>query len=456
MATVDQSLTPNVTAPARISQWEQIKINLFWFANNFHWIALLNVVLPAQVAVYYGNTFKQANLPLVVVWGTIAAFFINPLAGSLSDYIRTKIGRRRPFMIIGTVFNVLILVCLALVGQTFIQTPFSQPTIPMMAILFLLLQASNNLANSPWSAIIADKVPPSQRGSASGWFGLMSIAGIVAGFLVAGSIVKVGNQAFDAAFKANFAHETFIFYVTLAAVQAVFVAFTVATVHETMPVNTIPFSWSDFLRRFRLETRKYPDFTWVLLTRLLVMTGIWTINTFLLYYFIDVLRDANASTDVSLKFFPIVLGTSMVTTLVSGKLSDRFGRKMMVYISGVMMTITCIVFIASSNLSINAAFTASFVAAAFFGLGYGAYTSVDWALATDVLPPVDQYGKDMGIWTAAGIIPQVIGAVLGGAILTLLRNSGLLPQTSYSVLFGFSVVLFVLGTYFVHKIKGAR
>ena len=53
--------------------------------------------------------------------------------------------------------------------------------------------------------------------------------------------------------------------------------------------------------------------------------------------------------------------------------------------------------------------------------GYGAYTSVDWALATDVLPPTDEAGKDLGIWSAAGGLPQVIGVVLGGSLMYVLR-----------------------------------
>src|SRR6185437_13307454 len=89
---------------------------------------------------------------------------------------------------------------------------------------------------------------------------------------------------------------------------------------------------------------------------------------------------------------------------------DRVGRKRLVYIAGAMMTVVALIFIFLQN------FPAALVAALFFGLGYGAYTSVDWALATDVLPPTDEAGKNMGIWTAAGIIPQVIGVLLGGLL----------------------------------------
>jgi MFS family permease len=457
MATVDQSLIQQgAGATGRVSQAEQIRINIFWFANNFHWIALISVVIPAQVAVYFGSANKSANLPLVLVGGTLAAFLVNPLTGSLSDYIKSKLGRRRPFMIAGTIVNVLVLVAFAFVGQNFVRTPLSVPSITSMALLFLALEISNNFANAPWSAIIADKVPPNQRGSASGWFGIMTLLGTIAGFLFAGTLVTYGNQKIDDTFRANFAHQIFIFYLALAAVQGTLVLITVLTVKEQPSLNPPPFTWSDFLKRFRLEARRYPDFTWVLLTRVLVMTGIWAVNNFLLYYFGDILKLQNASGTLSTEFFPIVLGSSLITTFLGGVLSDRYGRKIMVYISGAMMTITCLLFIIASTLNTSAAFLAAIIAGAFFGLGYGAYTSVDWALATDVLPSAEQYGKDMGIWSAAGIIPQVLGIVLGGIIITTIRNSSIGLVGGYSVLFGVVVLLFALGTILVSRVKGAR
>ncbi len=442
-------------AKPRISTTRQIAINLFWFANNFHWIALISVVIPAQVAVYFGEQNKALNLALVVVWGTLAAFFINPLTGSLSDYVRTRIGRRRPFMIAGTVFNVVTLVVFAFLGRDFLLNASSSTGLLTMALLFVALQISNNFANAPWSAIIADQVPAAQRGSASGWFGVMTLLGTIAGFLFAGTIVHYGAGT---VVKSTFAQEIFVFYLALAAVQSLFVIITVVTVHERLPETAMQFTWADFARRFRLETRRFPDFTWVILTRVMVMTGIWSVNNFLVYYFTDVLHRQNATGDVSGAFFPIVLGTSLITTFLGGTLSDRVGRKPLVYLSGAMMTITCLLFILAPAFfsSRDTLFTVALVAAGFFGLGYGAYTSVDWALATDVLPATDQYGKDMGIWSAAGIIPQVIGVTVGGVVISTLHNIAGNKNLGYSVVFAFAVALFALGTILISRVKGAR
>jgi len=120
------------------------------------------------------------------------------------------------------------------------------------------------------------------------------------------------------------------------------------------------------------------------------------------------------------------------------------------------MTITCFLFILALPLNTSTAFLAALIAGAFFGLGYGAYTSVDWALATDVLPSAEQYGKDMGIWSAAGIIPQVLGIVLGGIIISTIRNSSVGLVGGYAVLFGVVVLLFAVGTILVSRVKGAR
>jgi MFS family permease len=448
---------PGSDAPARISTWQQVALNLFWFANNFHWQALLSVILPSEVGRFLGESSAQeaANYPKVVVAGTAIAIVVNPLTGAISDYVRFRLGRRRPFMLIGTVPNVLALIGLAFAAQIgealgrMLHVGTDGATLATMAALFLVLQFSNNVANAPWSAIIADKVPASQRGSASGYYGLMTLLGIVAGSVVAGALVN-GNEPNLAVYK----NELLIAYGAIAVVQVLFVTITVLTVHERALTQRRPFRWAVLTRLFWVNPRRYPDFVWLLFTRLLMLTGIWAINSFLLFYFQHVLGGELArlgikpEAGVGIYFLPVVVITSVLTTLIAGKLSDRTGRKRLVYLAGAVMSIVCVIFIFFQS------FSGALVAAAFFGLGYGAYTSVDWALATDVLPPTDEYGKDMGIWTAAGIVPQVLGIVLGGAILSALN---FLPNNAgYSVLFAVVVVFFVAGTVFVSRVKGAR
>src|SRR6266700_5905877 len=118
MATIDNPGGLAVSSPAaakqrRVSLFDQININVFWIANNFHWQALLAIVIPSMVAKFLGDAHKDINLTLVVAWGTLVAVIVNPLVGAVSDYARFRLGRRRPFMIIVTVLNVVVLVFFA-------------------------------------------------------------------------------------------------------------------------------------------------------------------------------------------------------------------------------------------------------------------------------------------------------------------------------------------------------
>src|SRR5579863_9291741 len=173
---------PDATTQRRVSVFEQININVFWIANNFHWQALLAIVIPSMVVKFLGNPNKDINLAIVVIWGTMVAFAVNPLVGSISDYATFRMGRRRPFMIVGTIFNVIALVLFAFSPNWFTSTEL----LITFAVIFLLLQFTNNVANSPWSAIIADKVPTNQRGMTAGFNGLFQLLGTVLGSVIAG------------------------------------------------------------------------------------------------------------------------------------------------------------------------------------------------------------------------------------------------------------------------------
>src|SRR6516162_11523781 len=100
-------------AQRRVSIFEQINLNVFWFANHFHWQALLAIVIPSMVVKFLGDANKDINLALVVIWGSLVAVVVNPLVGAISDYATFRMGRRRPFLIIGTILNVIVLILFA-------------------------------------------------------------------------------------------------------------------------------------------------------------------------------------------------------------------------------------------------------------------------------------------------------------------------------------------------------
>lgn len=446
----DVATQPGASAPTRrVSFLAQMNLNAFWIANNFHWQALLAVVLPSMVVKFLGEENKDINLALVVVWGTLVAVIVNPLVGAISDYATFRMGRRRPFMIVGTILNVLALVLFAFAPSWFSSTAL----LITFLLLFILLQFTNNVANSPWSAIIADQVPPQQRGVTAGLNGLFTLLGTAAGAIVAGLIVNKHDAL------PVYRNEIVQIFLLIAVVQIIFVVYTILTVKETPLQSETRFVLRHVFKRFFFNPARYPDLSWVLLARFLLMMGIWGVFYFLQYYFDDVLGGPGVKTIFfgtpfsgeqfnGALFQPALLIAALPTSLIAGWVSDHYGRKGLVYLSGAVMSIVCLIFIFFPAQGL------ALIAGACFGIGYGAYSSVDWALTCDVLPPTDEAGKFLGLWSAMGIIPQVVGITVGAIILQLLRD--LPDHWGYTVLFLVTVVYFVLGTAIIRQVKGVK
>ena len=84
---------------------------------------------------------------------SLAGAFVQPIVGAVSDRTRTRIGRRKPFFIAGV----------ALTSASLLYLAGFPPLVPMLAVLsvnaFFL-----NVAVDPYTALMADIVPPRQRG----------------------------------------------------------------------------------------------------------------------------------------------------------------------------------------------------------------------------------------------------------------------------------------------------
>ncbi len=426
-----------------MSTFRQILLSFFWFSTNMMWSAILIITMPSQIKSAVGDATKGSALGLALGAGAFISMLAAPIFGALSDRIRLPGGRRKPWIVIGTIGNVL-----GLVGLAYLIQPGHPESVVGWSIVFLFVELFNNIATAPYSALIPDLVPAEQRGSASGWLGLMTMLGTFGGGVMGFLVDSMGIPAV---------------YFILMGVMLLGAIVTVFGVNEIdIPREIPPFKLGEFMRGLT-DPFKHSDFTWVFLTRLLVTMGIFTVQEFIQYYLGDVIGSpyilagfgqvANTAEEAVSFFLPALLVGAIITTLVAGVLSDKYGRKLMVYVSGALMGLVCLVFVLFHS------FTLAVLMGIVFGLGYGAYESVDWALASDVLPSMDDYAKDMGVWHVAMVLPQVIATPIAGFLLDNFQSVGKaqnIPNLGYTVIFLVAVVYFIFGTVFVKQIKKVR
>ncbi|MDQ3815538.1 MAG: MFS transporter, partial [Armatimonadota bacterium] len=174
------------------------------------------------------------------------------------------------------------------------------------------------------------------------------------------------------------------------------------TCRTTLPMR-------DALRQsLDLQLQSYPDFTRLLYSRFVINMGIYSGIEFLRYYVQDALRPR----DVSLETMWIALAATVGGvggTFVAGHFADRVSKRQVIYVSCGFAALAAILFCLTS--SIPAARCIGLI----FGIGYGAFCAVDWAFATNLMPPGKE-AKYMAIFHIAFTVPQVLVLMIGGVI----------------------------------------
>jgi MFS family permease len=206
---------------------------------------------------------------------------------------------------------------------------------------------------------------------------------------------------------------------------------------------------------------KHANFRWVFFSRLSISMGMFFIQEFIVFYMKDAFggvytlpfvgQVADSPEAAAAIFLPILFLGGIATSLIAGILSDTYGRIPIAYAAGLILGVACMIFSFSHSFALSA------LVGVFFGLGYGAYESLSWALAADTLPSPYNHGKDMGLWHIAVVLPQAVATPLGGFLLDQLQVAGTardIPQMGYIVDFSIAVICFILGSIFLRQIKG--
>ncbi len=448
---------PSDDAPegSRLSRRELLGLSLPWFALNFQFAALLPIVIPAQILLFVapgsaGNAQQALFLGGMAALGAVTALVLQPTIGALSDRTRTRIGRRRPYMIAGAMS---LLVGLALLALTHLVVLF---------ILGLFVVVVGNTVSATASQGLApDCVPVRQRGAASGYMGLMTLLGTVGSLAVAS--ILLGTSTHGGATTAGLAQGAAWYYTIAAGVLVVFATiplllikentwarrngqtFTKSKEQPTQPTHTSRQTpWASLLHPWR-----HANFRWVFLTRGFVMLGLALFMTYIEYYFARVAHRTDFVQATAVIAILSLLG-AVASTLLIGMLSDRISRRApIVCVAAGFMAVAALIFVIAPTQA------PLWPIGMCFGLGYGAYMSVDMALAIDALPSMHAAGRDLGLWSMASTLPSVIAPVLGSGVIVL---ASMLGQTAfgYRGIFAVATIFLALGAGFVLKVREHR
>ena len=392
-----------------------------WFGIWMAQLTPVQLLLPLQI----DNLLKPTDwTESVVAFGIISgiagacALITYPLTGAFSDRTTSRFGRRRPWILIGTVVFAVSLILLSL-----------QTTIVGVGIFWSLAIIGFCMVSAAITATISDQVPVVQRGLVSGFVSAPQAIGTVLGILLVTEL-SLGQ---------------IVGYTVVAvALLILVIPFVLVIPDEVLPkVLRAPFTVGALVKGFWINPVQHPDFGWTLFSRILVNLGNALGTTLLLYFIMFGLNRPKTAEDDLLQLTVIYLITFIIAALGFGRLSDVIRkRKPFVYAAAYLQGLAALL------LAFVPDFSIAMVGAALLGLGYGCFMAVDQALATQVLPSSHTRGKDLGIMNIATAVPQAVAPLLGAAVVAWLGG--------FTGLFVASAVFAVLGGLAVVPVKSVK
>ena len=438
-------------ASERVGWRRQLSLALFWFGISFVWGALLAVTLPFILVPEHAGPgspalvapdAKNTALSILETAGLLIALLVQPAAGAVSDHLHTRFGRRRPMIAIGALGAVASLLLIAV-----------SPSFIYLVGVYCLLQFSMNVAQGAYQGLLPDTVPPDQRGRASGWLGVATLAGNVAGVVVAGPLAPRTAC------------------LVIGGMVLVTAAVTVTRVPERPSVDQSATRIADrrpplrpvaALRAYVAEFARYPDFCWVVLSRFLIFTSLAGIQRFAAYYIHDAyhgdyrlfgwnLGSAQTATSVVLA---VIIVVGILTTYPAVRLSDVIGRRAVIVSAALLGAVSFLLLFLATSLTQVALFA---IPAA---LCFGGVVSVDWALMAD-LAPRSRAGKFLGFSNLAtagsqAAAPTILGPVIDAVNAHTGTESGATGTGGYRVLFITGALFFIGGAVVLRRVRLTR
>ena len=426
---------------------DYLTININWFALTTRSQALTPLVIPLLVQQFVGEAQKGSYVGTLRLWTLMAALLFQALIGMISDHTVTRWGRRKPFIFFGVIFEVIIVLSIGFTAGLDGLSGYW-----MLFVLVMLSMLGSNSAHAATQALIPDLVPDEKRGIFSGVKAALELPVplIFVSFVIAKQLAA-GNLWGG--------------LLSLTIVLLVCMIITMFAPHQTTTEKLPPLNWTPFLRlvlmtaaftvlvlgigemvkwfvgvadgfllvglvglggmviavvigvwvSIRLsigpEIREQRSFVWWVVNRLAFLVAATNLAGFMVFFlqekFPELAAEKAAGPAAQIVMFVGIF--ILVMAIPSGWLADRFGKKTLIALAGLLVTLGAALVIIAPDMNLM------YVGGSIVGAGVGLFYSANWALGTEIVPK-EQAGRFMGIQNLAGAGAGAIGAYIGGTI----------------------------------------
>jgi MFS family permease len=475
----------------KLRWFDYITINIYWLGLTTLSQTVTPLVFPLLVQKFVGEAGKGTFFGTLRLWTLMVALLVQALMGMLSDRSTLHWGRRRPFIFVGTLADLVFIAAVGLSASLEGMTGYW-----FLFAMAILLQVSSNTAHGAVQGLIPDLVPEHQRGRFSGVKAVLEIPipVILVAFMV-GPLIAKGN----------------LWGGILVAMGILTLAMLVTMLVREEPLKeSLPLDWKPFLRLVLMTAlftaiilgmrevvksvgrlaegvgsttglvvimgaiglvamaiavtlgvwasvrlsignqaaRSNPSFTWWVVNRLAFLVGTTNLSGFAVYFLQGRLGYAKEQAAAPASQLMMVVGLFiLVSALPSGWLADRFGPKRLVAISGILAALGTLIILLSPSL------TPIYIGGCLIGVATGLFFTANWALGTGLVPK-EEAGRYLGISNLAGAGAGAVGAYIGGPIADYLTvRVPDQPGLGYVLLFAIYGVLFLLSAVTLVKVQ---
>ena len=466
-------------------QWhDYITINIYWLGLTT--ISQSNgLIIPLLVQQFVGLEQQGTAFGRLRLYTLMVALLVQALMGLLSDRSTLRWGRRRPFILVGTLLN---MACMIAIGAS--------PNYWFLFGAVVLSQIASNIAHGAEQGLIPDLVPEDRRGRFSGVKSIMELLPVIivaftvgklvaAGQMWAGILVAVGilfvTMAITMFVREEPLRETsgrldWKPFGRLVAMTVVFMAIILGLGEivkgvgkllsdiSSVPTLLIVMGGTGLLAmatavvvgvwasvRISIGSkaaRQVPSFPWWVINRLAFLIGATNLSGFAVYFLQARLGlKGEAAAGPASQLMMVVGILILLCALPSGWLADRIGRKRLVALSGLAAALGTLVLVLAPSLNII------YVGGCIVGAATGMFFTTNWALGTDVVPR-EESGRYLGISNLAGAGAGAVGAYIGGPIADYFTvRIPQRPGLGYLLIFAIYALLFLLSAIVLVRVQ---